>query len=199
MYCKEGYAALQRAHYQFCQLDNQHLCSDPLVTSLPLQDQCEYLRLSAFFKYASDRNKRNMAISTFTKNISLIQNFVNQGDYFDFDRGLACGIQFGPKYLLVNTKRLKKFMGRSKSCINGCFHKMGYNVSRISTEENHILEDFTQRFGKNIPQPRQWCIRSMEVLSPRTDHTSDVEISIDIDHHDFMNIRSLLNRKSESL
>ena len=193
---------LQRAHMEYSQFDDQNFATDPLVLALSFPDQCEFLRLTAFFKFASDRNKRNMALSTFQKHIQLIQNFVCHGDYMDFDRGLACGVMFGPNYMIVNTKRLKLFMGRSKSCLNGCFHKCGYGVSRISSDDNRIIAEFSRRFGKPLPNPRQWCIRSNDPLfttaTTQSETQSDAEIEIE-PMESLLDIRNLLNRKAESV
>ena len=193
-------AQLQRAHMEFSQFDDQQFAVDPLVLALPFPDQCEFLRLTAFFKFASDRNKRNMALNTFQKHLQLIQNFVCHGDYMDFDRGLACGVQFGPNYMLVNTKRLKRFMGRSKSCLNGCFHKCHYGVARISSDDNQIITEFSKRFGRQLPQPRQWCIRSNDpsITTSQSEVQSDTEIDIE-PVETFLDIRSLLNKKPESI
>lgn len=195
-----NYLLMQQAHSNYCKLDNQQFATDPLVLALPFPDQCEFLRLSAYFKFASDRNKRNMAITSFQKHIQLIQNFVCRGDFMDFDRGLACGVQFGPNYMLVNTKTLKRFMGRSKSCLNGCFHKCGYGVARISTDDNQIVADFSRRYGRQLPQPRQWCIRSNDpsITTTQSEVQSDVEIEIE-PVETFLDIRNLLNRKAASI
>ncbi|EAY02228.1 hypothetical protein TVAG_438170 [Trichomonas vaginalis G3] len=141
-----------------------------------------------------------MALSTFQKHLQLIKTYVARGDYTDFDRGLACGIKFGPNYMLVNTKRLKLFMGRSKSCLNGCFHKCGYNVSRISSEENQIIAEFSRRSGRPLPQPRQWCIRSNDpnIASAQSESISESEIEIE-PMETYLNVSSLLNRKPESI
>ena len=195
-----AFLQLQKAHMEFSQLDDQQFSTDPLVTALPFQDQCEFLRLTAYFKFASDRNKRNMALSTFQKHIQLIRSFVCRGDYLDFDRGLACGVEFGSNYMLVNTKRLKKFMGRSKSCLNGCFHKCGYAVARISSDDNQIIAEFSRRFGRPLPQPRQWCIRSNDptITTAQSQAQSDAEIEIEpLDP--LLDINNLLNRKPESI
>lgn len=195
-----NYGALQKVHYEFSQYDDKQFASDPLVLQLSFPDQCEFLRLSTFFRYASDRNKRNMALSTFQKHIALIRTFVVRGDYTDFDRGLACGLQFGPNYMLVNTKRLKLFMGRSKSCLNGCFHKSGFNVTRISSEENRVISEFSRRFGKPLPFPRQWCIRSNDpsIATPGSESISESEIEIE-PLESYLAVSSLLNRKPESI
>lgn len=197
-----NYAQLQKAHMEFSQFDDQQFATDPLVLQLAFPDQCEFLRLYAFFKFASDRNKRNMALSTFQKHLQLIKNYVARNDYTDFDRGLACGIQFGPNYMLVNTKRLKLFMGRSKSCLNGCFHKCGFHVSRISSEDNQIISEFSRRYGRPLPQPRQWCIRSNDpsIATTNSESVSESEIEIATDPLEhFLNVSSLLNRKPESI
>ena len=195
-----SFAQMQKAHAEYCQFDDQQFATDPLVLALTFPDQCEFLRLSAYFKFASERNKRNMAISTFQKHIQLIQNFVCRGDYMDFDRGLACGVQFGPNYMLVNTKRLKTFMGRSKSCLNGCFHKCGYGVSRISSDDNQVITEFSRRFGRALPQPRQWCIRSNDpsVTTAQSGIQSDAEIEIE-PIECILDIKNLLNKKAESI
>ena len=165
---------------------------------LEIDDQCEFLRLSTFFKYSSDKNKRNMALSTFGKHLSFIRSFVMQGDTSDFDRGLACGILFYGNLMIVNTKRLKEFLGKSKSCLNGCFHKLGYNVSRIANEDNPQLTEICRHFGRTLPQHRQWCIRSIEPIPSISETMSGDEI--EIEPLEFMtDIRSLLNRKSSSI
>ena len=199
-YQPNAFLQLQKAHMEFSQLDDQQFSTDPLVLALPFPDQTEFLRLTAFFKFASDRNKRNMAMSTFKKHLQLIQNFVCRGDYMDFDRGLACGVEFGPNYMLVNTKRLKRFMGRSKSCLNGCFHKCGYGVARVSSDDNQIISEFSRRFGRPLPQPRQWCIRSNDphVTTAQSEVQSEAEIEIE-PLESFLDIRNLLNRKPESI
>ncbi|EAY05314.1 hypothetical protein TVAG_337060 [Trichomonas vaginalis G3] len=200
MLATPNFAQLQKCHMEYCQLDDMQLSTDPLVLQLSFPDQCEFLRLSAYFKFASDRNKRNMALNTFQKHIMLIQNFVCRGDYTDFDRGVACGVQFGPNYMLVNTERLKIFMGRSKSCLNGCFHKCGYYHSRILTEDNQILSEFSRKFGRQLPNPRRWCIRSNDpkIAAPSSDAQSESDLEIEpIDC--VFNVSSLLNRKSESI
>lgn len=199
------FSSLRQAHNEFSQLDNQQLAQDPYVVALTFPDQCEFLRLSAFFRFASDRNKRNLAISTFTKHLQMIRAFVMRGDYMDIDRGIAAGIQFGPDYMLVNTKRLKLFMGRSKSCINGCFQKMGYAFTRIGSDDNEILNDFQTRMHRQLPLPRQWCIRSLK-QSEGTAETSSDEIEIDSQSSEtsmsipeFFDVKSLLNRRAESI
>ena len=183
---------------EFHELDTQKIISDPYVTNLNFQDQYEFLRLSAYFKFATERNKRNMALLSFGKQINLIKTFIHKGDIYDFDRGLACGILFHLNLILVNTKRLKVFLGKSKSCLNGCFHKLGYAVSRIATEDHPQLYEFFKIYGRNVPNYRQWCIRTTDPLPNHSEPQSDNEIEIDPLEYG-TSIKYLLNRKTNSL
>ncbi|KAK8870166.1 hypothetical protein M9Y10_008043 [Tritrichomonas musculus] len=51
-------------------------------------------------------------------------------------RGIVCGILFGNGFLLVNTDKLKRLTKRSKSCVNGCFQKLGFGVYRSPQDLN---------------------------------------------------------------
>ena len=133
--------------------------NDPLISKLSLNDQAEFFRLIQFFQFSDDRNKRNLGLSTFAKHLQLIHNFINKGDGIDSYRGLVCGIQFGVNSLLINTSRLKKLMFRSKSCMNGCFQKLGFHVCRPNQDISTTLAQLMPRIDPMIFNPRQWCVR----------------------------------------
>lgn len=132
---------------------------DPLLGKLSPTDQAEYLRLVNIFAFAEDRNKRNLGMSTFVKHLSMIHAFVCRGDAFDALRGVLCGIEFGIGAFLVNTSRLKKLMFRSKSCMNGCFQKLGYSVCRPAHEISSIFSQIMPGYGLHVFTARQWCVR----------------------------------------
>ena len=132
---------------------------DPLLMVLNQKDQEEYFRLSQFFTYCDDRNKRNLGMPTFVKHLNMIHKFICRGDQMDNLRGLICGLQFGKDSLLINTSRLKKFMGRSKSCMNGCFQKLGYISSKPSQDLSTLLCSLTPGFKCDLINPRNWCVR----------------------------------------
>ena len=132
---------------------------DPLVMVLSPADREDYIRLAQFFTYADDRNKRNLGMPTFIKHLSMIHNFIFRGDASDCLRGLVCGIQFGVNSLLINTSRLKKLMCRSKSCMNGCFQKLGYISSKPSQDLSTLLCKLTPGFRSDALNPRNWCVR----------------------------------------
>ena len=135
---------------------------EPLFEELSPFDKSEYFRILNFFAYADDKNKRNCGLSTFIHHLSIIHSFVVQRNHHDVIRGIVCGIEFTPWALLLNTGRLKKLMGRSKSCMNGCFQRLGYQVFRPARDMASI---FAQIYPKYTSAPnfigRQWCIRKL--------------------------------------
>jgi hypothetical protein len=132
---------------------------NPLVSRLCPADQVEYLRLVNAFASSEDRNKRNMGMSTFVKHLGMIHTFVCRGDSFDSLRGVVCGIEFGPGSVLINTRQLKKLMFRSKSCMNGCFQRLGYAACRPSRDVESLFAQILPGWGAQLFTSRQWCVR----------------------------------------
>jgi hypothetical protein len=132
---------------------------NPILQQLPSADQTDYLQLVNFFAYCDDRNKRNLGMSTFAKHLDMIHSFVCRGDSYDPLRGIACGIEFGVSSFLVNTRQLKRVMFRSKSCMNGCFQKLGYSVCRSARDLPSIFAEIVPGAGPHIFSARQWCVR----------------------------------------
>jgi hypothetical protein len=50
-------------------------------------------------------------------------------------------------------------MFRSKSCMNGCFQKLGYTVCRPSQDLSSIFAQMLPGHGNHAFVPRQWCVR----------------------------------------
>ena len=137
----------------------QDVLSDPLAAQLSPEEQSEYARLSAFFRLTDERNKRNEGVTAFIKHLRMIHSFVVRDDGNDALRGLVCGIIFSNPVLVVNTDRLKKFTCRSKSCVNGCFQKLGFDVSRATQELNTFFQSILPAAVPDLSNPRHWCIR----------------------------------------
>lgn len=132
---------------------------DPILYKLPVSNQIEYFHLVNMFAYADDRNKRNLGMTTFIKHLSMIHAFVCRGDSFDALRGMLCGIEFGLNSFLINTGRMKKLMYRSKSCMNGCFQKLGYNVCRPPHDILTLFSQILPGIPSHLLTARQWCVR----------------------------------------
>ncbi|KAK8884405.1 hypothetical protein M9Y10_043515 [Tritrichomonas musculus] len=132
---------------------------DPLLYKLPISNQIEYFHLVNMFAYADDRNKRNLGMTTFIKHLSMIHAFVCRGDSYDALRGMLCGIEFGLNSFLINTGKMKKLMYRSKSCMNGCFQKLGYNVCRPPHDILTLFSQILPGIPSHLLTARQWCVR----------------------------------------
>jgi len=185
---------------------------DPIVSKLPIMDQAEFFRLVQFFAYTDDRNKRNLGIPTFIKHLNVIHQYVCRGDKFDTIRGLAAGIQFGKGIMLINTSRLKKLMNRSKSCMNGCFQKLGYNTTKPNSDISGLFASLFSCVGIEHLNPRQWCIRragqkvdtlftpniSYEIKLPETSEQSSAPNETDHKIDSTFDLRFLLNRKENN-
>ena len=131
----------------------QDVLSDPLAAQLSPAEQSEYARLSAFFRLTDERNKRNEGVTAFIKHLRMIHSFVVRDDGNDALRGLVCGIIFSNPVLVVNTDRLKKFTCRSKSCVNGCFQKLGFDVSRATQELNTFFQSILPAAVPDLSNP----------------------------------------------
>ena len=138
---------------------------DPLLCKLPPSDQAEFFNLVNVFAYSDDRNKRNMGMSTFVKHLVMIYSFVCRGDSYDSLRGVVCGIEFGLNSFLINTSRLKHLMFRSKSCMNGCFQKLGYTVCRPAHEITSLFAQILPAYGSHFITARHWCVRRVTEAS----------------------------------
>jgi hypothetical protein len=165
-----GHSQSRRINFQLAMLEASHFLPpachypvpfqlSPLLSQLSLSDQAEFIHLVANFASSEDRNKRNLGLSTFVKHLGIIHSFVCRGDAQDALRGAVCGIEFGEHSFLINTRQLKKLMFRSKSCMNGCFQRLGYTVCRSARDLGTV---FSRLFPLLSPQSfssRQWCVR----------------------------------------
>lgn len=146
---------------------------DAFVAHLPAAEQAEYLEMLQYFETSEEMNRRNLGLSTFKSHLERVYKFIHKGDRLDIYRGFVCGIEFGANFILVNTKRLRVLMNRSKSCVNGCLQKLGYTISRQQ-------QDISGFFGAVLPginqvfcNSRQWCIR---IPNSKSDHIFEANL-----------------------
>jgi hypothetical protein len=135
---------------------------DSILDELCPSDKSEYLCLVRLLAAAEDRNKRNLGLPTFIKHLEMIHRFVQRGDNHDALRGCICGIEFGVRSFLINTRQLRKLMFRSKSCLNGCFQRIGYSVARCQSDVTAVFADILPPTKQTVFSPRQWCVRKAD-------------------------------------
>jgi hypothetical protein len=137
---------------------------DIFVSRLPLRDQIDYVQLLKYFQTSEERNRRYLGLSTFRAHLERVYEFIHKGDALDIYRGFVCGIEFGHNFIVVNTKRLKVLMCRSKSCVNGCLQKLGYLICRQQQDISGFFSAVLPGISTAFCNSRQWCVR---ISSPK--------------------------------
>jgi hypothetical protein len=130
-----------------------------MVKLLPLEERGQYQSLVDGIAADVERTRKHSGVAEFVKHISLVHCFIARGNRNDPLRGVICGVEFGRGFVLVNTDRLKRVLFRSKSCMNGCWQRLGYDVMRPS---NDLVTFFTRLLPNVNPEffaIRQWCVR----------------------------------------
>jgi hypothetical protein len=97
------------------------------------------------------RTHRHSGVAEFVRHMSAVHGFMA--------RGVVCGVKFGRDFMLVNTDRLKRVLFCSKSCMNGCFQRLGYNVMRPSQDIVCLFSRLMPNVNPELFAIRQWCIR----------------------------------------
>ncbi|OHS99486.1 hypothetical protein TRFO_08449 [Tritrichomonas foetus] len=129
------------------------------VKLLPIEERAQYKMLIDSISNDVQRARRHSGLSEFVKHITLVHRFVSQGNSNDSLRGIVCGVEFGRGFILVNTDRLKKVLYRSKSCMNGCFQRLGYDVMRPSHDLVCLFTRLLPNVNPEFFAIRQWCVR----------------------------------------
>jgi hypothetical protein len=138
------------------------LAQDPLFERLSAADRTEFVQLSNRFILIGADSKRNYGLTTFIQHLSAIHHFVVQGNQDDLRRGLLCGIEFTSHALVVNTGKIKRLLCKSKSCINGCFHRMGYEVCKAFRDLPSLFAEIDPEYASSPSFiGRQWCVRRL--------------------------------------
>lgn len=145
------------AHNSFTGLNNN--INIDTVKLLPIEEMSQYKVLIDTISSDVLRARRHSGLSEFIKHITLVHKFVRQGNSNDSLRGIVCGVEFGRGFILVNTDRLKKILYRSKSCMNGCFQRLGYDVMRPSHDLACLFTRLLPSVNPEFFAIRQWCVR----------------------------------------
>lgn len=131
---------------------------DDIINLLSIDERIQYNCLVDSISKDVQRVKR-CGLSEFIAHVGRVNDFINRTSINSALRGIVCGIEFGKGFILVNTGRFKKVLSRSKSCLNGCFQRLGFDVMKPS-------HDLIFLFNKLLPNVkieyfaiRQWCVR----------------------------------------
>jgi hypothetical protein len=131
---------------------------DYIAQFLSLDDRSAYRDLVVRFRHFVQVHKHS-GLPDFANELASIHSFICRSEANQSTRAMICGIFFGPGFILVNTYRLKDLLVRSKSGMNNCFQRLGYDVMRPSNEIISLFEQLLPDLDQTAFQVKQWCLR----------------------------------------
>jgi hypothetical protein len=184
--------------------------ADCISQFLSADDRCAYRDLVVRFR-AFIQTHKHSRLPDFVDQLQSIHQFICRSQAAQSLRAMVCGVFFGPGFILVNTNRLKEILVRTKSGMNSCFQRLGYDVMRPSNEIVALFGQLLPDLDQRAFQLKQWCLR-IETDDSKTKFPSHIPPAIadafeteripkggDARHQEEKNIspldvRSLLNR-----
>ena len=108
---------------------------------------------------------RHSGIDSFTKQLTMVHSFAKARPETSAQRQMACGVFFGPGYILINTSRLKDLLKRSKSGLNLCLQRLGYGGMRPSNDLVRLFVRLIPGISEGVMQVRNWAVRTEPATS----------------------------------
>jgi hypothetical protein len=134
------------------------LLTDFMTKFLSAEDRSAYDDMAARFQAVIEA-KPHSGLKEFSEQITSVHGFIRRSEVSQSLRAMVCGIFFGPRFILVNTSRLKNLLGRSKSGMNNHFQKLGYDVMRPSNEIIGLFQRLLPHMAPQLFQLNKWCLR----------------------------------------
>lgn len=158
--CLAPFAHFPRPQETFCPaIVPRPTINTEMLRLLPVEERSQYQTLIESISNDVQKTRRHSGLTEFVKHISLVHRFIARGNSNDSLRGIVCGVEFGRGFILVNTDRLKKVLFRSKSCMNCCFQRLGYDVMRPSHDIVCLFTRLLPNVNPEFFAIRQWCVR----------------------------------------
>jgi hypothetical protein len=131
---------------------------DFLGRLLSKEDRLAYLDLQGHFRRLADARPHS-GLKEFSDQVGAVHDFICRSPINQSLRAMSCGIFFGPRFILVNTHRFKTMLVRSKSGMNSCFQRLGYDVMRPSNKIVGLFQRLLPCFDPQVFQVNKWCLR----------------------------------------
>ena len=126
----------------------------------------EYLKIQREFSSENPENKKYKSTKVFQDFIDRLKGFVMQGNAYDRNRALVCGIYWFNNSIAINSRQLMVIISKCKSSINGSFQALGYGSVPTGTNSTYALIKLFPHLAKNFSELRQWTIRQLMKKSP---------------------------------
>jgi hypothetical protein len=135
---------------------------------LTAEDQAEFIRLTAELHHCQKSSGKDRRVVSFQKELNLVLAFLERDELRREERSILTGIAFAGRFVCVNTRLLKSFLGRCKSSINGGFQQMGYVAIRTKAKARNCIVAVMRSLTNDAALLRQWTVRGLasNVASP---------------------------------
>jgi hypothetical protein len=128
---------------------------------LPAEDQAEFIRLTTQLHHCQKSSGKDPRVVSFQKELNLVLAFLERDEVHREERSILTGIAFAGKFVCVNTRLLKAFLGRCKSSINGGFQQMGYVAIRTKAKARNCIVAVMRSLTNDAALLRQWTVRGL--------------------------------------
>lgn len=126
---------------------------------LSAEDKAEFLSLRVRFHQGQRASGKDRRVISFHKELLTALAFVERREGGKEDRSVVSGVGFAGRYICVNTRSLKAFLGRCKSSINGSFQQMGYVALKTKTKARNCILAIMHSLIDDPDNLRQWTVR----------------------------------------
>jgi hypothetical protein len=138
------------------------------------KDRLEYQKLRDGFATPGWHASRHRLLQTVQQMLSIVQQFVMQGNKDDAKRGLVSGIYWTENGIAVNVLYLSRFLSKSKSSINGGFQALGYGTLPIGGDITADLAGYLPFGSRKFSSIRHWTVRRLISDQPKSVPLPDV-------------------------
>ncbi|OHT14452.1 hypothetical protein TRFO_43047 [Tritrichomonas foetus] len=126
---------------------------------LSQDDRIDYLRLRMRFHQSQRSSGKDSRVASFHKELLQTRAYIERRPEQKEERCIVCGVCFAGKYICINTRLLKYFLGRCKSSINGSIQQMGYVALRTKTKARNCVLAVMHSLVEDVNNLRQWTVR----------------------------------------
>ncbi|OHT15830.1 hypothetical protein TRFO_42256 [Tritrichomonas foetus] len=127
--------------------------------SLTNEDRSAYFRMKLQFHQNQRMVGKESRIVSFHKELLNVRSFIERREEGIEERSIVSGVCFAGRFICVNTRQLKCFLGRCKSSINGCFQQLGYVALKTKTKARNCILSVMHTLVNNQGNLRQWTVR----------------------------------------
>lgn len=127
---------------------------------LTKEDQIDYIHHRVqFHKQQRSSVGKDSRVASFHKELLAARSYIERREGGKEERSIVCGVCFAGKYICINTRLLKSFLGRCKSSINGSLQQMGYVALRTKTKARNCVLAVMHSLVGDVNNLRQWSVR----------------------------------------